>query len=357
MAAFSAVVASPTSALADDVLPASPLTLSLAAGTGGGPWKVRVENTGEAPIRLAADPRVLTLEVTPPAGTVVTTTKKKPGAKPEPTSFTCTLPADSRPSTDDGSELVVPSRRSWSHTFDPFFYCFGARERAALVTGATVVARLGWTTPTPRVKPKKPAPLAPPFVASPVGAGLGRFAAAKQLESAPITLTEAVTALPASPTPPPPAGPGVGVSMSETADFARGKEMAMTVTAANEQERAATLLFRTETLRFTVNGPAGSVSCGAPKTVDAPIRELFTTLGVKGKTSLTLLVDAVCPVDTFDAPGVYRVTAMLDTSGASGKTIGLRTWDGEARAKQPALVRVRAPRRAGSPASARPTLD
>jgi hypothetical protein len=82
---------------------------------------------------------LLVLEVTPPAGFVdeVAVAKAKAVRKKvePPKPLRCELPADARPSNDEGHDLVVPAKRSWSATFDPSFYCFGARERAMLVSG------------------------------------------------------------------------------------------------------------------------------------------------------------------------------------------------------------------------------
>src|SRR5205085_12322626 len=87
--------------------------------------------------------------------------------------------------------------RSWSATFDPLFYCFGAKERALLVPGTTVKAHLGWPAPlaTPKNAKKAPAPSAP-YVVSPVGASVGQLAPMKEIEASTFTLAEAVTAAP-----------------------------------------------------------------------------------------------------------------------------------------------------------------
>lgn len=318
------------------------LVFSVAPGTSGGPWTMKVQNTGDAPVRLSADPHLLALEVAPPQGAVVT----------------CSLPEDARPKTDEGQELVVPAKRSWSSSFDPLLYCFDAKARAALVTGATVRARFGWTTKAPAKQAKTPLPPAPPFVASPVGASEGKLAPSKLLEATAFTLTDEQRPLAA-----PPAAPanedekssGLVLGASPTVDVARGVELPVTVTLANEGSRAHVLSFRPELIRFRVSGPAGTVSCGSTVERASPIKELFATLGPRGRASLTVLLSAQCPPDTFDKPGLYRATAILDTSLASGRSIGLRTFDGVVTATTPTLVRVRTPRRPMP--SKRPALD
>ena len=335
-------------------LAAVPLVVSVTPGTGGGPWRLRVENTGDVPVRIAADPRLLVLDVTPPVGFVDPTVKAKRTAKvQEPQPVRCVLPDDARPSTDEGRDLVVPSKRSWSTNVDPLFYCFGARERAMLVSGATVTAHFGWPAPLVKANARtKPVVVAPPFVAAPVGAATGKIAPAKALAAGPVTLTESVA--PSSPAARAPAS--LVVSMPDALDVARGNEISSTVTVVNEGDKAAVFLLRAEMFRFTVAGPAGSVACGTTRAVDAPIRELYSTVAPKGRASIGVLVNALCPSDTFDEPGIYRVTATLDTSAASGRSIGLKTWDGEAKARSAMLLRVRSSRRPPT-STTRPALD
>jgi hypothetical protein len=360
---------------ADDAatLAAPPLVVSVTPGTGGGPWKLRVENTGDVPMRIAADPRLLVLDVTPPADFIDPTAKTKRAAASKvqaPQPVRCVLPDDARPSTDEGRDLVIPAKRSWSTNLDPLFYCFSARERAMLVSGATVTAHFGW--PAPLAKPSartKPRVIAPPFVVAPVGAAVGKVAPAKALAAAPFTLTEsAAPTTPATPAagatapdssalpPLPPGSASLVVSMPDALDIARGNEVSSTVTVVNEGDKAAVFLLRAEMFRFSVAGPAGSVACGTTRAVDAPIRELYSTIAPKGRASIGLLVDALCPSDTFAEPGVYRVTPTLDTSEASGRSIGLKTWDGEAKARSPMLLRVRSSRRPPT-STTRPALD
>ncbi len=352
---------------APSTLSAPPLTLSVTPGTGGAPWKVRIENTGEVPVRIAADPRLLVLEVTAPAGTIEeAAAQKRAGArhKPaEPVTVRCMLPGDARPPTDEGHDLVVPSKRAWSTSIDPLLYCFGPRERGSLVAGATVKAHFGWPAPlattSARERARKKAAPPGPFVAAPVGAAIGKIAPAMDLEGAAFTLGETVPG--ATPTPAAaesniPGRPTLSVSMASAMDVARGIEIGATVTVVNDGDKAAILLFRGETVRFSVSGRQGSVACGTTRYIDSPIRELYSTIAPKARASVTLLLTATCPSDTFDEPGIYRVTAILDTSGASARAIGVKTWDGETTARAAMLLRVRAPRRPDTP-TARPILD
>lgn len=286
------------------------------------------------------------MELIPPASTEPKDKKKKP------TELRCTLPDDARPSTDEGRELVIPPKRSWSSVFDPFFYCFGARERAALVPGTVVKARFGWRPPSPRKG--KVAPLTPPFAIAPVGAAIGQLSPMKELEAPPVTLSEAVK-VEESTSSDGSSPPALSLTLPEAMDASRGVELSTTVTVTNTSERSVTTMIRPDTLGFTVKGPAGSVSCGTPKQVGSPIRESFTTLKPKGRAQVSLLLTAVCPPGTFDDPGTYRVFPRIDTRTASGQSIGLRTWDDEASGKKPMILRIRKPRR--ETVAPKPTLD
>lgn len=334
--------------------PAVKLTVTPATGL----WSLKIQNTGDLPVRVPADPRLLSLEITPPGGAAPEAKDVKAGAKPAPKAPAgapkCELPADARPSTDDGYELVIPASRSWSTTFDPLFMCFGARERAALVAGASVKARFGWRPPAaPKNAKTAPAP-SPPFAVAPVGASVGKLAALKEIEADPVTLSDTVKPAVAPATTDAEA-PRVYLTLPETMDAAKGVDLSTTVTLVNDGDRPITLLFRPDMMQFSVSGPAGSVGCGSTRSIGSPMRELFVTVGSKSRTSIGVLFTATCASGTFDQPGLYRLGAKLDTTGASGRSVNVKTWDDIAQTKSPMLLRIREPHRAPPPA--RPSLD
>lgn len=354
LAAFCTFFSLPASVHAEEpTSPAMKLTITPAAT---GLWSMRIQNTGDTPVRVPADPRLLSLEITPPAGATPSepakgkTKAKAPAGPPK-----CVLPDAARPSTDEGHELVIPATRSWSTTFDPLFMCFGARERAALVAGASVKARFGWAPPAPPKGKTAPAP-SPPFAVTPVGASVGKVTPQKELESDPVTLADAVTTKPAGGASSEADAAKVYLTLPETMDAAKGADLSTTVTLVNDSERPITLLFRPDMVQFSVSGPAGSASCGTARNIGSPMRELFVTVGSKGRTSLSVLFTAVCDAGTFDSPGLYRISAKLDTTQASGRSIDVKTWDDVAQTKSPLLLRVREARKAAPPSS-RPSLD
>jgi hypothetical protein len=295
---------------------------------------MRVENTGEVPLRLVADARLLALEV------------RAPGAA---RSVRCVLPDDMRSFDPDDRALFLPAHKSYSQSFDPRLYCFGAREAAALVPDAKVIASLGWHTGNKA------------FVVEPIGGGSPPAAAAREIVAAEWTIPPA--AAPSStPKPPPPPpddlnAPKLVVSAPERVDAASGEEIEISVTVRNAGTRRVYFMLHPETLAFDVEGAHAATHCTSGRGLVA-IRELFTALGPGEKASLPVLVTTLCPPHTFDEPGLYAVRPSLDTTQASGNSIGLRTFDGRVEAATPLLLRVRHERRSSTPALPnRPSLD
>jgi hypothetical protein len=160
-----------------------------------------------------------------------------------------------------------------------------------------------------------------------------------------------------SPTVPtsPPIAPPTGdldlrleASLSPRLDGTKADEIAATVTVANVGSRAVTLLLRPQTVGFDITAPNGALtSCTPPGA--APIREFFSTIGVHSRSSLSVLLGAVCPDHTFDLPGLYEVQPHLDLRRSSGASLGLTTFDGEILGR-PSLLRIRASRAGVVPA-------
>lgn len=302
-------------------------------------WRMRVENAGAVPVRVMADARLLALDVTPA------------GAKK---TVRCVLPADMRPEVASERALVVPPQRAYVESFDPRLYCFGAAEAAALAPGATVVAHLGWV-PAAAAKARAPKE---PFVVEPLPMVVPAVAPLKELVSAPWSVAALAGA--AAPPPAAPAAPAedapLEVSSQEHADAARPAEVFVTVTVTNRGAATVTTLLRAETLAFDVIAPDGAVyACGGGRAVDSPIRELYEAVGPRRHASVSVLLAQLCPVRTFELPGLYAVTAILDTRRASGRSAGLATFDGLLSAAKPTRLRVRQVR--SPPLAPRPTLE
>jgi hypothetical protein len=258
-----------------------------------------------------------------------------------------------RPSGDDDRGLVLPPKRAYAEAFDPQLYCFGAREAAARVAGAKVVAHLGWE---PRGKRPKG-----PYVAAPIDGVEPETAPQKEIVSDPWSLPPASAPShadrPAS-TGLAPGGdvpPKLLLAGPRRVDIATAMDLGVPITLTNQGSRSVTLLFRPETLGFDVTGPTRRTECKWGTSAPSPSRELFTTIGPRGSASVTVSLSALCEPSTFDQPGIYTARPRLDTRHASGERINLRTFDGELVSPEPTLIRVRAARAPTAPA--RPTLE
>lgn len=357
--AFVASSAAADSDTGASILAAPPLTFGVSPSSDDGEtWKLKIENTGDVPVRLVADPSLLVLELSPPATA---------SSKRAPKEVVCALPNDARATNDADAVLVIPPRRSWSLSFDPTFYCFGKNERAALVKGTVVKPRFGWL---PSGTTKAPAT---PFVAGPTSDDAPRIAHVKTLEGRPFVFGAPATNDVGAPTdanaaprddspqkpslePPSRARAPLSLSVPATLDVSYGKNLSTNVTLTNESEASVTTFFRSNAIGFRVQGPGGATTvCGTPRSVASPIRELFTTLKPRGRASLSVLFTAVCPPETFARPGLYQVFAVLDTTQASGRSLGARTWDDKIESATPLVVRVRRAKDASSVPA--PTLD
>jgi len=310
-------------------------------------WVLRVANTGTVPLRIAADPRLLRLEITPPEGAVPEGPRPHPrGAKPPRSrTVTCALPADLRPSSDVERPLAVLPGKAYKEEFDPRFYCFGAHEAAALVPGATVTPSYGWPSRGPAAPPFAVAPI--PSLPEAAGAPPPPppVSAAKLIVGTPLTLAADAVAAPEERPPPPAAAatdvePRLEVRLSSRLDVTDPDDLTGTVTVTNAGARKVTFLFRPQTVGFEVAQPNGGV-VQCPATGGAPIRELLTTVAPSAATSLSMLVASACPDNkTFDQPGIYEVRPRLDTRSASMSIGALTTFAGQVTGPV-SLVRIR----------------
>jgi hypothetical protein len=298
--------------------PTLDVKLAIDAPTPQGPWTLRVTNDGDVPVRLAADARLLILEVTPRSSSKA---------------WRCELPPDMRPDDDNDRPLVLPPGRSYVERFEPRLYCFGPRRLDALTEGSIVVGRLGWPGKT----------LRPPFAVESVAGVEPELAPLRAITSPPI-------ALPDEPTPPryvaPPSRPDdpdpVNLTLRGpvTLDAEAPNGITVNVTLHNAGRRPVFVRFRPETLRFEVTSPGGSEDCRWPMPPVAAMRELFTRVSPGGTTDLSVLLDAYCTKQSLDRAGLLLVRPALDTRQASGAEIGLRTFEGRVLAARETVVRL-----------------
>jgi hypothetical protein len=292
--------------------------MTVEAPTVRGPWTMRVTNDGDVPVRIAADARLVVLDVTPRGASKA---------------VRCELPADMRAGDDAERALVVPPKRSYTESLEPRLYCFSRGQLDALAPGAVVVGHLGWPGRTAA---------SPPFAAAPIDGVEPPVAPLKAIDAAPIVLPDEPTpqVVPTAPARAEDDVPHLVLSGTATADAAVAEAIEIPLTLRNESSRAVTLRFRPDTLSFDVTGPLGVQTCTWPAILGAPTREIFTTLPPKAATNLSVVLTAYCGGHMFDQGGLFVVRPRLDTTKASGASIGLRTFDGVVRGASPTVVRL-----------------
>ncbi len=275
------------------------VTVEIVASEPATGWSMRLTNTGLEAVRVVADARLLSLEITPPGG--------GPVAR-------CVLPAEMRPVTDTGRTIVLVAGRSYSESFDPRLYCFAERERVALVAGAAVVGRVGFGADSP----------SPPFVAA-LAAPLRPELHATELVSAPVTVGAAspVVASPPASAPVSDAVPAaLSVSMPARIDASAAGDTEIAFSVDNAGPRPSSLLLRSATLGLLVERPDGvTLRCGGNGSRLTAIAEAATVISPGGRASRSVNASALCP-DVFDAPGLYVVRPRVDTRGVVGRASG-----------------------------------
>jgi hypothetical protein len=320
--------------------PPAAVTLRIEAPDVSSPWKMIVANEGNTPVRLAADGRLLHLEVLAPETDETPDPPK--GKKPKPRKpLVCKLPLGLRPGTvvEDRVLLLSPGAR-YEEIVNPALYCFGRKEHEALVAGASVTAKLGFAPGKPRGK-KEPA-LVPPFVAEPT-LPEAPVSPVKELVAAPFTVTagppQPALAAEVTPNQEDPGAPRLEIAAPVRVEATNGRSVDMTVTIRNAGSRATKIHLRRDDVTFVVDGPAGSVQCGTPVLGRASPPESFTTLRASGKQSFAIRLFEPCPDGAFDQPGLYRVRATV-TLTDSGEKYALHALTGTATQKEATLLRV-----------------
>ncbi len=261
---------------------------------------IEVTNRDTIPLTLVADAHLLALDITEPKPT-----DPKKARHFRPKTIRCALPLGIRPSNDGARQLVIPPGASYKENLDARFLCFTQKEHAALVENAIVVGRLGFVG---RVgsKPKKTATKGSAIVRDASEATTFPLA---EIGSSPITIsTAAAEPHDASNTP-------LSVELSRTIDVATSFEAPLQVSLKNEQKQLTHIRLKPEALRLTVYTPEGKgVPCDVVAMKTNPLRELYATLGSKGKVSFTASLSSICPHNTFESQGLYRMIGSYDTS-------------------------------------------
>jgi hypothetical protein len=364
-------------------LPPAPARIWLVTPTPSGPWTLRIDNTGEHTIRIPADVRLLRLELEASDGKHRTKTVRCDVGALRPEHF------------PDRRALYLSPLESYVETFDPRLVCFG-KSAAELAGSAAVKARFGWDPP-PKGSKK---PLEPPFVADgiddpaffsplrelvaptvvlsyddgtsgtevgpePAGEPSGPAAAtpaptaAEPASPSPssgnvvVVVPLGAPAAPAAETPAAPApladtsppivdanAPRLELAQEAMADARTPSQVTVTVTATNVGHRPLVAPLHARMLEFRVHGPDDRrTRCDAAAPTHAVPRDLYRTFKPGASASFTVQLNEVCPLGTFDRPGLYRVHAVL-RARETGSEVGLDAYTADVPGVAPTLVRV-----------------
>ncbi len=305
----------------------------------GQPWLARLVNRGEQQVRLVADMRLLTLDVTAPG-------KKK--------AVTCRLPEAQWPSRPERRLMVdLAPGEGVAQTFDPRLYCFSAAGQDLLVPGARVTAHFGWTPRAPRTQWKRgkrvetPSKQVEPFVATqlPLSANSPKaeLSTDKQLDTATFALHSSYAAWSSARLPKREEGEApaaLDLAIVQGSDAGYEHDATVEVSLVNRDKQPQKLYFRRELVSYEVTGPDGIVSCNAAPDNRAPDKQAFITLPHGAKRSYASRLAELCPRGTFSTPGLYLVYARLDATEA-GERHGFEAFTGTVVSEEPGTVRVR----------------
>jgi hypothetical protein len=268
-----------------------------------------------------------------------------------------------RPSTFPKSrELYLDPGDAWEEELDPRLFCFGATTDA-LRDGVSVTPRFGFG---------KVATARGSFAAQ----GIDRpatFAAQGEISGDAITLPAPPkpTAPPADATEKKPAGadkrkpaksdaapapkdgePAVDrnaaaleIFVARFSDAGNPRDLVLTIRASNEGGRALATVVRSRMLAFHVeelgsdDKAIATTDCSGQDNPHAIPIEAVSDVRPGREIKLPILVAEVCPRSTFARPGLYRITATLDTT-VSGEITKVDPLVATTLARQPSLVRI-----------------
>ena len=324
-------------------LPAPQVELRIEPRPANG-WVMSVRNTGEVPLEIVADARLLRFELVPTpsldgASSIVddaAASKPKPGAKKKgskPKSADdraeCALPTSMR---SDARRLVLAPGARYLEEFDPRLYCLDLSSK--LGEGTAVFARLGWAPP-------KSGKLATPFVVVPKPtSGPAMVAAAKEL-AAPTVVVPAKASVVGSLAAPSKVnlltGAPLVVHPGGARSFFAQKDAQLTVRLRNESSDAHVVYARPQLVGGKVRSPNGTVTVCDGWARPAPIVDFVVHLAPKGEWAATVGLDDLCPPGTFDRPGLYEVTPTLHADAIPWAPTAVT---GALTADTPALVRI-----------------
>ncbi|MFO0607922.1 MAG: hypothetical protein U0324_32460 [Polyangiales bacterium] len=271
----------------------SPVAFTVEPVAGTARWRWTLRNVTDHPVEVAADRRLVWLEVPPPA--------PLPGARRRRPARAPRCVHDARPATPDRAvrTVLAPGQR-YSELVDLRDTC-RLRVPAALVEGASAVAHYGFAPLPAR------------------GVSLARWRARTVVFDEipyPVNdLTAAVTVPAMAPPPSPPAPVPAGLRVeARDAQAAYGEALVATVALRNPGRRPLRTYYRTTQFGFELETPSGrAVRCDLLARDANAFREFFVRLGAGGRRGARLVVADFCPAGALDEAGLYQARASFES--------------------------------------------
>ena len=293
------------------------LSLSIRESGPEVPWRMQVQNDGDEPVVLSADPQLLWMEV------------KVPGKKRVES---CRLPKELFPTRPNPrANLLLRPGESAARSFDPRLYCYSERGQYQLVPGAQITPHFGWPQRTRTTwkhgKRIETVVDEPPYVArvdehaaeQPPPTPDTTEGHLKEIEGPTFALGSnyAMWSRTRLPDADETEGP-FELKLASGSDAHAERNATISLSLQNRSKRSRYVYFRREFLTFEVMGPDGLTQCDPEPDFRAPERYSFSYLPAgKSLTVASRLVE-LCPRGTFGRPGLYLVHARFDAR-----------WDGE----------------------------
>ncbi len=286
----------PSAALAD---PPAPVALEVAATSVPGRLRYTLRNVSDAPVEVLADRRLLSFVATPPAPV--------PGVRRRAAPRLARCAHDQRPPLNEFSPRI---------TLEP-----GQRYSEAVDVADLCALR------TPALGPE---PVEFHYGFAPPRRGAASHARSIVTDERAETFAEVTTQVPSSTITVDAPVDAAGRAGQLLVLDARGSGAAapaglrVSVTVRNPSVQATWTMMRPTQFSFVVTTPAGrDVECQAVTRQPSPLRDLFVRLPARSRRAVTLVPTMYCAAGTFQAAGVYRARARLE-SRASGEAFGFQ---------------------------------
>lgn len=299
----------------------SPVAFSIEAVADSWQWRWSIRNVSSAPVEVAADRRLVWIELPPPPVDPTVPRWRRRRAKPVRCVF------EARPaSAETAVRTELRPNERYSELVDLRDVC-RLRVPAAMTAGALVVAHYGFE----------------PFPSE----GRGRPTLARWMSR---TITPDIATHPVNDlnvTVPVPTGgssgsveassPSGAVLSASSAQAATSSGLRVSVALRNASSRPLWSLFRLTLFSFEVVAPSGrAIACTSLYREPTPFREFFVRLGAGGRRAAGLALADFCPLNAFEEAGIYRVRAVFRTSANGEPWLTGRVFTG--RVESPTFV-------------------